>query len=119
MAPPFPETAMKDRRRSKFEEQNYAALMRHLSELESWSMERKLKERMLPPEWRKMDRTAPTKPRKTRVTIGFDEDMVRWFRGLGTGYQARMNAVLRTYMHAAISKEIVIQRDEGWSRDIA
>jgi hypothetical protein len=45
--------------------------------------------------------------------------MVRWFRGLGTGYQARMNAVLRTYMHAAISKEIVLQRDEGWSRDIA
>jgi uncharacterized protein (DUF4415 family) len=115
----FAEIAMTDRRRTKTEELNYAELMRKLSELESWTMERKLKERMPPPEWRSLERDTPTTPHKTRVTIGFDDDMLRWYRGLGAGYQARMNAVLRTYMHAAIAKEIVLRRDKGWDRDIA
>ena len=44
---------------------------------------------------RKADR-----PGKTRVIEKFDADMVAWFKAQGRGYQARMNAVLRSYYEA-------------------
>jgi uncharacterized protein (DUF4415 family) len=37
--------------------------------------------------------------RKTRIHASFDQDVVDWFRDQGRGYQTRMNAVLRHYMH--------------------
>jgi uncharacterized protein (DUF4415 family) len=39
----------------------------------------------------------PLPPRKEYVHIGLDEDMLKWFRSLGRGYQTRINAVLRGY----------------------
>ena len=49
--------------------------------------------------------------RKAKLTAGFDADLVKWFRGMGHGYQARMNAVLRSFMLAVISKEILSRGD--------
>jgi hypothetical protein len=43
---------------------------------------------------------------KTKLNLALDADMVTWFRALGRGYQPRMNAVLRAYMHAVIAKEV-------------
>ena len=37
---------------------------------------------------------------KVPITIRLDDDVLRWFRGMGRGYQTRINAVLRTYMEA-------------------
>lgn len=37
---------------------------------------------------------------KERLTVRFDEDMVRWFRSQGRGYQTKMNAVLRSFYEA-------------------
>jgi uncharacterized protein (DUF4415 family) len=37
-------------------------------------------------------------PRKERITIGIDADVLAWFRHFGRGYQTRMNAVLRAFM---------------------
>ena len=37
---------------------------------------------------------------KTQVTAKFDSDMVAWFKRQGRGYQARMNAVLRSFYEA-------------------
>lgn len=45
-------------------------------------------------------------PKKTRITAAFDADVVCFYRALGQGYQARMNAVLRLYMLALKSKLI-------------
>lgn len=42
----------------------------------------------------------PAKPETEQITAKFDRDMVDWFRAHGRGYQARMNAVLRTYYTA-------------------
>lgn len=36
----------------------------------------------------------------TQVTAKFDKEVVDWFRQQGRGYQARMNAVLRSYYEA-------------------
>lgn len=37
---------------------------------------------------------------KVPITIRLDDDVLRWFRSMGKGYQTRINAVLRTYMEA-------------------
>ena len=61
---------------------------------------------IVPEGWHDAERTAPVEPNKTKITIALDADMVRWFRGFGRGYQRRMNAVMRAYMLAVVSKEI-------------
>ncbi len=38
----------------------------------------------------------------TRITIRLDQDVVKWFRSMGPGYQPRINSVLRTFMHAKL-----------------
>ena len=37
---------------------------------------------------------------KKPVSIRLDEDVIRWFRSRGRGYQTRINAVLRAYVEA-------------------
>ena len=39
-------------------------------------------------------------PKKTLLSLRIDADVVAWFRALGSGYQSRMNALLRAYMEA-------------------
>lgn len=45
-------------------------------------------------------RTAP----KKSATIRYDADMLDWFKSQGKGYQTRMNAVLRAFYEAQITK---------------
>ena len=40
----------------------------------------------------KMPKTKP------RISIRLDADVLEWFKSYGTGYQTRINAVLRMYM---------------------
>jgi uncharacterized protein (DUF4415 family) len=44
---------------------------------------------------------------KDRLTIRVDHDIVQWLKKAGSGYQTRINAILRSYMNA--------QSDEGTS----
>ncbi|TAJ95179.1 MAG: 3-oxoacyl-ACP synthase [Gammaproteobacteria bacterium] len=37
---------------------------------------------------------------KSSITVRLDSDVLQWFRQQGSGYQTRINAVLRTYMDA-------------------
>jgi uncharacterized protein (DUF4415 family) len=37
---------------------------------------------------------------KKQLTIRLDEDILDWFKAQGSGYQTRINAVLRTYVEA-------------------
>ncbi|MER2519648.1 MAG: BrnA antitoxin family protein [Bdellovibrionales bacterium] len=47
--------------------------------------------------WKKAKVVMP-KPKQT-VTMRIDEDLLRWFRAQ-SGYQTRINAILRAYMEA-------------------
>ena len=47
--------------------------------------------------WAKAKVVMPEDRDLTQVTAKFDRDVVNWFRKQGRGYQARMNAVLRSY----------------------
>ena len=77
-----------------------------------------LKHRLIPLGWHRVESLAPVKPKKTKLNLALDADMVAWFRGLGRGYQPRMNAVLRAYMHAVISKEVEQKGDQDWKGDV-
>ncbi|NNE67843.1 MAG: BrnA antitoxin family protein [Pyrinomonadaceae bacterium] len=44
-------------------------------------------------------------PRKTQLTLRIDTDVLNWFRKTGSGYQTRINALLRAYMKAHESKK--------------
>lgn len=66
---------------------------------------------MIPSGWHNVERQTPVGPRKTCVAIRLDEDMMRWFRSMGQGHQARMNRILRTCMLATVSKHVRLRKD--------
>jgi uncharacterized protein (DUF4415 family) len=109
---------MADRKRSKAEEASFARMAAELEEQLGELDRLKLKHRLIPPGWHKVESLAPVKPPKTKLNLALDADMVAWFRGLGRGYQPRMNAVLRAYMHAVIAKEIERPGDRDWKGDV-
>lgn len=41
---------------------------------------------------------------KELISIRIDSDVLGWFKAQGTGYQTRMNAVLRLYMESQARK---------------
>lgn len=44
-------------------------------------------------------------PKKELVSLRIDGDVLAWFRGLGEGYQSRINALLRAYMEEHVKRE--------------
>lgn len=107
-----------DRKRTKTEERAYSLAVRELYDLEEWNRLRKLREKHVPADWHKIERDVPVRAKKARVTAAYDADMVRWYRSLGHGYQARMNRVLRAYMLLVIAKEIESAGDRDWKGDL-
>ena len=49
-------------------------------------------------DWSQAELVIPR--RKVAISIRLDEDILDFFKHAGTGYQSRINAVLRTYMRA-------------------
>jgi uncharacterized protein (DUF4415 family) len=41
-------------------------------------------------------------PPKASISLRVDEDVLAWFKAQGTGYQTRINAVLRAYRDASV-----------------
>jgi uncharacterized protein (DUF4415 family) len=103
------------RKRSPAEKRAYSELDLLVIELERAQL-RQHAERMLslPGGWCSLEKTSPTQPRKTSLTLRLDADVVKWYRALGSGYQARMNAVLRIYMKALVSKAIESRASTDW-----
>ncbi len=97
---------MTSAKRSKTEEQSFDRMLDALGEQMEEVERLKLSMDLIPPGWHRVAREAPVTPPKTKVSLKLDDDMVAWFRSLGRGWQPRMNAVLRAYMHAVISKAV-------------
>lgn len=53
--------------------------------------------------WEEQDKRDP---KRVKITISLDDDVLRFFKGLGPGYQPRMNRVLRAFMHFRLAKII-------------
>ena len=43
-------------------------------------------------------------PNKSQLTLRLDSDVLAWFKAQGRGYQTRINALLRAYMHAHLER---------------
>ncbi len=72
-----------------------------LRELE-WDIRHPVFLRMkLPQDWHSIAESPST--RKRRITIRIDDDVVRFFKGLGPGYQAKVNRVLAAFMNARLA----------------
>ncbi|WP_291334631.1 BrnA antitoxin family protein [Albidovulum sp.] len=93
---PRPTRAEKDRLAAYHE---LAETMRGLEEDLRWGLRDSLR---LPREWLEIA-TDPAVPGKAKVTRRLDEDVLRFFRAMGTGYLTRINAVLRTFMLARLA----------------
>ena len=106
-----------DRLRTIAQEKAYVAYVMQLQELEIMVRHQKLKDALVPRDWHTIEETVPVQPPRTKLTVRFDADMVKWFRAMGLGYQARMNAVLRAYMLAMKSREIASPKDVDWKGD--
>lgn len=50
--------------------------------------------------WKTAQLVMPDDRGKSQITAKFDADVVAWFKKQGRGYQARMNAVLRSFYEA-------------------
>mgnify|MGYP000079475029 CR=1 FL=1 len=59
-----------------------------------------------PEGWYSMEDKYPERPKTTRITARFDEEVVKFFKRSGAGYQAKMNEVLRMYMFARVAKYV-------------
>lgn len=47
---------------------------------------------------RRLQPSALLKEAKQQITLRIDADVLEWFRASGSGYQSRMNAVLKAYV---------------------
>ncbi|HUS55132.1 MAG TPA: BrnA antitoxin family protein [Thermohalobaculum sp.] len=104
---------MTDRKRSKSEERSFARLLEDLESQEADFERFKRTRSLIPAGWHSIEHRAEVKPKK-KLSLSLDADMLAWLRELGRGYQPRMNAILRAYMHGVISKEIEQKGDRDW-----
>ena len=58
-------------------------------------------EQRIPFEWHEI--STRRKSAKKKICFSVDEDVVKWFKSMGPGYQGRMSDVLRSFMHAKLS----------------
>lgn len=52
--------------------------------------------------WKKAKVVLPEN--KQAISLRVDDDVLQWFRSHGSGYQSRINAVLRSYYEACKKK---------------
>ena len=58
----------------------------------------------IPEEWHEIWKDADRRdPKRTRVTMRMDADVVKFFKAMGEGYQTRINRVLRAFMHMRLA----------------
>ena len=99
------------------EERTYVELMGTLSDLQTWHDQYKLKTEEIPAHWNRIEAEVPVRPFQKIVTMRIDEDVAKWFRSMGLGHQRRMNAVLRAYMLATISRVIESRKNRDGKGD--
>lgn len=73
---------------------------------------------VIPEEWLALDELHPPQGKKVRVTLLLDEQVVKFFRARGRGYQAYVNDVLRFFVKMRIAKIIEGYGDRGPENEV-
>lgn len=110
---------MAERKLTKAEERANAELHDILYELETVRFDmrmqfEKMKFEHIPNEWNVVEDAAKCRRKKVRIHAAYDEDVAKFFKGMGHGYQARMNLVLRTYMLGIKSRQLQSRKNQDW-----
>ena len=68
-----------------------------------WDMHNRIEQSgRIPVAWRDIAQERPDRV-KRQVNIGLDEDVLKFFKSLGKGYGARINLILKSFMHARLA----------------
>jgi uncharacterized protein (DUF4415 family) len=77
-------------------------LIRHLSEARGDMLDDAL-EGMVPDAWHTLEADLDVEEPKVKVTLYLDTSVAKMFRAMGTGYHARINRVLATWLQLKIA----------------
>ena len=65
----------------------------------------------IPDAWHTLETDVPTEAPKEKVTLYLDKAVIAMFRKMGTGYQARINRILETWMQMKMAEKAVFKRE--------
>ncbi len=65
----------------------------------------------VPEAWETLELDLDVEAPKEKVTLYLDRTVVRMFKGMGKGYQARINRILELWLQLKISQKVQSQRD--------
>lgn len=68
----------------------------------------RLKDRV-PDAWHTLEHDLDVEEPKVKVTLRLDESVAKFYRGMGTGYQARISRILALWAHMKITKQIRLE----------
>ena len=57
---------------------------------------------LVPEAWDTLERDIDVEEKKTKVTLRLDASVAKFYRAMGTGYQARINRILATFAQMRI-----------------
>ena len=92
-----------DEGRSLRERAAYAELVRELAQMKAWWSCVRRRPGVVPPDAAGI---AAGPGRRTKLTVKLDADIVRFFRAMGLGYQARIDYALKSWMLSVIAQEL-------------
>jgi uncharacterized protein (DUF4415 family) len=91
--------------RGKVQQEHFNYYVDLMKQIE-WDLHREMLDTGRVPEaWHEIAR-GKARRAKTRLTIRLEEDVVKFFRKMGPGYQQRMNDVLSAWMHGRLAAVI-------------
>lgn len=68
-----------------------------------WDMHNRIEQSgRIPSEWHDIAKERPERV-KVQVNIGLDQDVLKFFKSLGKGYGAKINLILKSFMHARLA----------------
>ena len=70
----------------------------------------------VPEAWHTLEYDLDVVEDKVKVTLWLDKSVAQFYRGMGKGYQARINRILALYAHMKIAKFIDVEKamKEKW-----
>jgi len=90
------------RRTSKVQSEHLNYFMDLMKQIE-WDLHQEMLDaRRVPDAWHEIAR-GKMRQSKTRITLRLEDDVVKFFRKMGPGYQQRMNDVLSAWMHGRLA----------------
>lgn len=95
---------------------NYAYMCDVMRRLE-WDLHHTIAETgRIPPEWHEIAQDRP-EARRVKVNLRLETDVMRFFRSMGPDHGARINAVLKSYVHARLAGVIKGAETTGFYRN--